>query len=423
MFDSMFSLFINAVETFTIVYFTFNYLMTNKKFNKKYFILLWILLFLEVSFFNSLGVPYVVETGTQILTLAVFTYFLSQDTIVIKLFIPVFSYVLLYISNMITLFSTSFFMNVPIENLSKEKYFYIVIIISKIVFAFLGGLIAEFRRRRKVIIEVKRNWILLVPLIIMLWILSVNLLELILRGVMNYKLLYLSIIVLMIFCILLYFLFEFILRDSENRTHELMVIQQLKYQRKNMEDIKELNEEMRKIKHDLKHQLSYIVEGLKDQKVDEMIKMLETSYKEIDKTNIISFSDNETLNYILQSKNKFAMQKGVKLRCEITYENSSIMKDEDLIILLGNLLDNAVENTYEGGEVLLKITKDKGLLHIKISNPVLTDEVDTSVTSKQDKRNYGFGMKSIYKIIDKYDGSLEKNVHDGVFLIDILMNC
>lgn len=423
MFDSMFSLFINAVETFTIVYFTFNYLMTNKKFNKKYFVLLWILLFLEVSFFNSLGVPYVVETGTQILTLVVFTYFLSQDTIVIKLFIPVFSYVLLYISNMITLFSTSFFMNVPIENLSKEKYFYIVIIISKIVFAFLGGLIAEFRRRRKVIIEVKRNWILLVPLIIMLWILSVNLLELILRGVMNYKLLYLSIIVLMIFCILLYFLFEFILRDSENRTHELMVIQQLKYQRENMEDIKELNEEMRKIKHDLKHQLSYIVEGLKDQKVDEMIKILETSYKEIDKTNIIIFSDNETLNYILQSKNKFAMQKGVKLRCEITYENSSIMKDEDLIILLGNLLDNAVENTYEGGEVLLKITKDKGLLHIKISNPVLTDEVDTSVTSKQDKRNHGFGMKSIYKIIDKYDGSLEKQVHDEVFLIDILMNC
>ncbi|MCI8271980.1 MAG: GHKL domain-containing protein [Erysipelotrichaceae bacterium] len=423
MFDSMFSLFINAVETFTIVYFTFNYLMTNKKFNKKYFILLWILLFLEVSFFNSLGVPYVVETGTQILTLAVFTYFLSQDTIVIKLFIPVFSYVLLYISNMITLFSTSFFMNVPIENLSKEKYFYIVIIISKIVFAFLGGLIAEFRRKRRVIIEVKRNWILLVPLIIMLWILSVNLLELILRGVMNYKLLYLSIIVLMIFCILLYFLFEFILRDSENRTHELMVIQQLKYQRENMEDIKELNEEMRKIKHDLKHQLSYIVEGLKDQKVDEMIKILETSYKEIDKTNIISFSDNETLNYILQSKNKFAMQKGVKLRCEITYENSSIMKDEDLIILLGNLLDNSVENTYEGGEVLLKITKDKGLLHIKISNPVLIDEVDTSVTSKQDKRNHGFGMKSIYKIIDKYDGSLEKQVRDGVFLIDILMNC
>ena len=173
-----------------------------------------------------------------------------------------------------------------------------------------------------------------------------------------------------------------------------------------MEDIKELNEEMRKIKHDLKHQLSYIVEGLKDQKVDEMIKILETSYKEIDKTNIISFSDNETLNYILQSKNKFAMQKGVKLRCEITYENSSIMKDEDLIILLGNLLDNSVENTYEGGEVLLKITK-----------------VDTSVTSKQDKRNHGFGMKSIYKIIDKYDGSLEKQVRDGVFLIDILMNC
>lgn len=386
------------------------------------FFLLWLLIFIEVSYFNVKNVSYFVETGTQIVTLLILVNYISKESFIINSFISIFSYVVLYFSNIAVLFVSSAFMDLTVNQLPEQDYFYIIIIISKIIYFSICFIIVKFRKEKHIILLNKR-WIILIPLLFMLFILAMNFLELILRGIINYNLLYLSIVLLIISCILLYFLLIFIEKDSENRTHELMVIQQLKYQRENMEDIKELNEEMRKIKHDLKHQLSYVVEGLKDQKVDEMIKILETSYKEIDKTNIISFSDNETLNYILQSKNKFAMQKGVKLRCEITYENSSIMKDEDLIILLGNLLDNSVENTYEGGEVLLKITKDKGLLHIKISNPVLIDEVDTSVTSKQDKRNHGFGMKSIYKIIDKYDGSLEKQVRDGVFLIDILMNC
>ncbi len=422
MFDSMFSLFINAVETFTIVYFILSYLILNKKYRLWMFFLLWLLIFIEVSYFNVKNVSYFVETGTQIVTLLILVNYISKESFIINSFISIFSYVVLYFSNIAVLFVSSAFMDLTVNQLPEQDYFYIIIIISKIIYFSICFIIVKFRKEKHIILLNKR-WIILIPLLFMLFILAMNFLELILRGIINYNLLYLSIVLLIISCILLYFLLIFIEKDSENRTHELMVIQQLKYQRENMEDIKELNEEMRKIKHDLKHQLSYVVEGLKDQKVDEMIKILETSYKEIDKTNIISFSDNETLNYILQSKNKFAMQKGVKLRCEITYENSSIMKDEDLIILLGNLLDNSVENTYEGGEVLLKITKDKGLLHIKISNPVLIDEVDTSVTSKQDKRNHGFGMKSIYKIIDKYDGSLEKQVRDGVFLIDILMNC
>lgn len=422
MFDSMFSLFINAVETFTIVYFILSYLILNKKYRLWMFFLLWLLIFVEVSYFNVKNVSYFVETGTQIVTLLILVNYISKENFIINSFISIFSYVVLYFSNIAVLFVSSAFMDLTMNQLPEQDYFYIIIIISKIIYFSICFIIVKLRKEKHIILLNKR-WIILIPLLFMLFILAMNFLELILRGIINYNLLYLSIVLLIVSCILLYFLLIFIEKDSENRMHELLEIQQLKYQRENMEDIKELNEEMRKIKHDLKHQLSYIVEGLKDQKVDEMIKMLETSYEEINKTSIINFSDNETLNYILQSKNKFAMQKGVKLRCEITYENSSIMKDEDLIILLGNLLDNAVENTYEGGEVLLKITKDKGLLHIKISNPVLTDEVDISVTSKQDKRNHGFGMKSIYKIIDKYDGSLEKNVHDGVFLIDILMNC
>lgn len=416
----MFQICINLFETFFITYFTFSYLFLNKNSKKWKLLLVWMLIFLEVTIFNTQETPYVIETGTQIITLVVFALFISDDYIVIKLFIPIFSYVILYISNMLSLFSASFIMGIPIKDLSNESYFYVIIIVSKIVFAILGTLLPLFRKKRY-ILEAKRNWILIIPIIIMLWILSVNFLELIFRGVINYKLLYLSIVALMIFCVSIYFLLEFLLKDAEKRTHQMFVLQQLRYQKENMDDAREMNEEIRRIKHDLKHKLAYVVEGLKDNNLDEMIKILESSTDEINKNNVISFSSDESMNYILQSKNKMAIQRGILLRCEIAYEKSDSIKDEDLIILLGNLLDNAIEHSQENCEVYLFIKAEKGLLHIKISNPVKSLNIDTKVTSKKDKRNHGYGMKSIRQIVNKYNGDIDEKVILDNFVVDILL--
>lgn len=416
----IFEITINLMETLVITYLVFNYLILNKKAKLWKLALVWTLIFIEVSLFNIQEASYVVETGIQIITLLISACLLSDDYFVLKLFMPIFAYVVLYISNMITLFSASFIMGVPIQNLSDEPYFYIIIIISKTLFAVIGILLPQFRKKRY-ILETKRNWILIIPIIIMIWILSVNFLELVLRGVINYKLLYLSIVSLMIFCVSIYFLLEFLLKDAEKRTHELFVIQQLKYQKENMDDVRLMNEEIRRIKHDLKHQLAVIVEGLKDNKVDEMINILESSSKEINQNNIVSFTNDEMINYILQSKNKLAMQKGLRFRCEIAYEKSENIKDEDMVILLGNLLDNAIEHSTKNSEVVLSISAQKGLLHIKVKNAVEESCIDTKVTSKEDKRNHGFGMKSIYQIVNRYEGNLEEKIIDKCFIIDILL--
>ena len=42
-------------------------------------------------------------------------------------------------------------------------------------------------------------------------------------------------------------------------------------------------------------------------------------------------------------------------------------------------------------------------------------------TSKQDKSNHGFGMKSMKKIVEKYGGTMDVFIADDMFQVDILL--
>ena len=42
------------------------------------------------------------------------------------------------------------------------------------------------------------------------------------------------------------------------------------------------------------------------------------------------------------------------------------------------------------------------------------------MTTKQEKAHHGFGVKSMRRITEKYDGDLSMNAEDGVFTLNIL---
>lgn len=76
--------------------------------------------------------------------------------------------------------------------------------------------------------------------------------------------------------------------------------------------------------------------------------------------------------------------------------------------LLNNILDNAIEYCLNQGNVNIEIIQDEFFLHIKVENDILNNDIDMKI--KKDKRYHGYGMKSIKKIIQKYNGSLDINI-------------
>ena len=102
--------------------------------------------------------------------------------------------------------------------------------------------------------------------------------------------------------------------------------------------------------------------------------------------------------------------------------------DIDLCIVIGNLMDNAMENTLKLDNrderfIRVYIREMKGQLYISISNS-FGGEIKKSglqfLTTKLGKE-HGFGLKRVDSIVDKYDGFLNRQKEEGVFATEVIL--
>ena len=99
----------------------------------------------------------------------------------------------------------------------------------------------------------------------------------------------------------------------------------------------------------------------------------------------------------------------------------------DLCVLLGNLLDNAIEACgkleKEKRRIQLSIKLVKNQLFIRTENPFegkLKWQGSRLLTQKTDENNHGIGLENVKRVVEKYHGTLEMNAEDQIFRTKIL---
>ena len=116
------------------------------------------------------------------------------------------------------------------------------------------------------------------------------------------------------------------------------------------------------------------------------------------------------INAILNTKYDEIKQKDITLIMKVNDLSGITMSDEDIVVLLSNLLNNAIEACEKSKEKMLKlkfvIEDEQIILSVKNSIAELPISVDGQlVTSKVDKEDsHGIGMKNIVDVIEKYSG-------------------
>lgn len=91
-----------------------------------------------------------------------------------------------------------------------------------------------------------------------------------------------------------------------------------------------------------------------------------------------------------------------------------------LVVLLSNLLDNAIEaclRVKKDPAIDCSILNDDGLLFISVSNTSLPVTIvdDTIPTSKLPKQDHGYGLMIIRHILDQYNAEYTFTYEDGWF--------
>ncbi|BCJ96593.1 hypothetical protein acsn021_41620 [Anaerocolumna cellulosilytica] len=197
---------------------------------------------------------------------------------------------------------------------------------------------------------------------------------------------------------------------------------------KQVSEVQNIYMTMRGWRHDYHNHMQTLKAHLKLEQIKEAREYLNTLEKDLDNVNTLIETGNVHLDAILNSKLSLALKGDIDIRYKAEVPSELTVSDIDLCVLIGNLIDNAVEacdkiaNDKEKKFIRLYIGVLKRQLYITVTNG--TDELvrkldEEYITAK--RGNHGHGLKRINKLVEKYDGFINRKNEPGVFVTEILL--
>lgn len=239
----------------------------------------------------------------------------------------------------------------------------------------------------------------------------------------------LSLIILIIINICVVYFYEEIQNKLYVEVEKAVLLQQFDYYQKNYRELEISYNNIRTFKHDIKNHLVAMTQYAKLKNYDMLVQYIEEISGEVSKDFNIIHTCNINVDSILNYKIGYAREKRIKFKYNVNIPMELDIGSADLCVILGNIVDNAIEAVELLNEeeriIDLSIELDLRNLIISISNSYNGELNKTFngvlLTTKKDKINHGIGIKSVKKIIEKYNGIMEIENENHTFHITILL--
>ncbi len=173
--------------------------------------------------------------------------------------------------------------------------------------------------------------------------------------------------------------------------------------------------------HDLKH----LIKSFRGMVPQEQLDKLKQSIAAYERP---ANSGNEVLDVLLAEKNGICQQRNIVLTCSLGMTDFSFVEELDLYSLFQNALTNAINAVSALPEdterfISLSSVRDGNMLTIHMENPCEEEIafVNGLPQTKDDPDWHGFGMKSMNRIAEKYNGMLTAEQRGKMFFLDILL--
>ena len=178
--------------------------------------------------------------------------------------------------------------------------------------------------------------------------------------------------------------------------------------------------------HDLKHQIAGMRAEMDPGKREKWLEQLE---EELEDFRPEQQTGNAVLDTLIAGKTAVMRKNKIKFTC---VADGSLLGDihvTDICSIFGNALDNAIESVVQEPDperrlIHLTVTERNGFLFIMMANYCRTEvafENGLPVSSKADRKNHGYGLRSIRHAVRKYDGTLTTMVRNNAFELKILI--
>lgn len=196
--------------------------------------------------------------------------------------------------------------------------------------------------------------------------------------------------------------------------------------RNQLDVIMESQNRIRALRHDMKNHILALQALMQKEEVEEAVNYLDSMQLFMKNPQEYVATGNDTIDSLLNYKIQKAEDVLNLVETKICIPEKLKLHSFDLNVVLGNLLDNAIDASVQTEEKKLRITMklDKGVLFLNIRNSCQGLEKGKRKmleTTKADKINHGIGLKNVQRIVEKYHGDMELLCENGSMEADIMM--
>lgn len=221
-------------------------------------------------------------------------------------------------------------------------------------------------------------------------------------------------------------------------TAQILIFQQAHYKQRllkerklrmqeyrNFDAYRESVNTLRKKAHDMKHIIAALKQEQPAASRQDLLLELQDS---IDRYDASLHTGNTSLDALLARVWNQCKQQEILWTCMADGRALEFIDPFDLYIMLGNALDNAIECLCQIPEkekrfLSINIRKKNCLILISVRNycQQMPDLIQgLPVTTKNENREHGYGMKNIQDVVLKYDGQMQVRFEHNTFILNIL---
>lgn len=211
--------------------------------------------------------------------------------------------------------------------------------------------------------------------------------------------------------------------ELEAKNHQL-AMQTLQY-----ENLQNKITEARRAKHDIRHHITLMHEYLRKGNLDELEQYLTQYQQSLPDDSGMVFCSNYIVNALLLYFAQQAKSEGIDFDVRADLKETKWIPENDLSVLLGNLLENAIhacrEQTNGERKIMIRAKETDTTIFLTVDNTfsgkLKRDKAGNYLSTKSN--GSGLGLMSVHSIAEQYNGTLEIEPKDNLFCVSVALNC
>lgn len=211
-------------------------------------------------------------------------------------------------------------------------------------------------------------------------------------------------------------------RKAELEATNRMLEKQLNMQISHYEALTSQYEVNRRIRHDIMHHVNTIQYLLADGKQQEAAEYAGQFLRENRRSSMLGQCENPVVDAFLFGRVDEAKKQGISVKTDIILPAELPISNTDLVIVFGNIMDNAVEACarIENPGIELDARIEGSYLIISETNPALP-EPESNKKRRIPELERGVGTQILESVAKKHDGSCVAESKDGKFTVSVIL--